>query len=91
MPLSTRKIAWIAASAGAASLTGSIVQRALEKGWRTVADEPPPDNLTARGAGLSRVLLWTAGTAAVVSVAQVLAARGALAGWKRVTGKKPPR
>ena len=91
MPLSPRKVAWIAASAGAASLTGALMQLAMERAWRAATDDDPPDDPDRGDSRLSHVLLWSASTAAVVGLAQVLARRAAHTGWRRATGRRPPR
>jgi len=80
---------WMLVGAGAAMLAGSLTQRLLESGWRTVADDDPPEK-PWRGDSWKQALAWACISATVVAAAQLAAKQGAHKGWKKVTGHAPP-
>ena len=88
--LNSRKTTWLLVGAGAAMVAGRLVERGMEKGWRAVRDEDPPD-LGRRGeSSWPATLAWTALTAATVAAVELAARRGAHIGLRRLTGKRIP-
>ena len=88
--LNSRKTTWLLVGAGAAMVAGRLVERGLDKGWRTVRNEDPPD-LGRRGeSSWPATLAWTAISAAAVAAVELAARRGAHVGLRRLTGKRIP-
>jgi hypothetical protein len=88
--LNSRKTTWLLVGAGAAMVAGRLVERGMEKGWRTVRQEDPPE-LGRRGdSSWPAALAWTALSAATVAAVELAARRGAHVGLRRLTGKRPP-
>jgi hypothetical protein len=87
--LNSRKTTWLLVGAGAAMVAGRLVERGLEKGWRTVRHEDPPDPLK-RGDSWPAALAWTAISAAAVAAVEMAARRGAHLGLRQLAGKHPP-
>ena len=87
--LNSRKTTWLLVGAGAAMVAGRLVERGLEKGWRAVRHEDPPD-LGAHGkSSWPATLAWTAISAATIAAVELAARRGAHLGLRRLTGKRP--
>ena len=88
--LNSRKTTWLLVGAGAAMVAGRLVERGMEKGWRAIRQEDPPE-LGRRGeSGWPAALAWTALSAATVAAVELAARRGAHVGLRRLTGKRPP-
>ena len=85
-----RKLTWMAVATGSAMVVGSLVDRALESGWRLATDADPPSDRDIATDRWMQVLVWSVATGVVVSTAQLLAKRGAAVGWRHVTGRRPP-
>jgi hypothetical protein len=86
-----RRAGWTLVAAGSALAAGKLVQGALDRGWRAVTDDEPPDDPADARVPWGAALAWTAATGAAIAVARLLAQRGAAAGWRRATGRRPPR
>jgi len=82
-----RRTAWLLVGAGAAMVAGRLVDRGLEKGWRSWQDDDPPD---PKRDSWSKALAWTALSGAAVATAELVARRGAHVGLRRLTGKRTP-
>ena len=88
--LNSRKTTWLLVGAGAAMVAGRLVERGLDKGWRAVRHEDPPDFSSKRAESWPAALAWTAISAAAVAAVELAARRGAHVGLRRLTGKRPP-
>jgi hypothetical protein len=84
----SRKTTWLLVGAGTAMVAGRLMDRGLERGWRSWKDEEPPS--FKRGDSWSKALAWTALSAAAVATAELVARRSADLGLKRLTGKRAP-
>ncbi len=71
------------------ALAGLVVRQALERSWRLVQNEEPPENPASRRVGWGSALAWTVATSVAMGVAQVVAQRGAAAGWQKALGTYP--
>jgi hypothetical protein len=87
--LNSRKTTWLLVGAGAAMVAGRLVERGLDKGWRTVRHEDPPEE-PGRRDSWPAALAWTAISAATVAAVELAARRGAHLGLRRLTGKRMP-
>ncbi len=87
--LNSRKTTWLLVGAGAAMVAGRLVERGLDKGWRAVRNEDPPE-LGRRVQSWPTALAWTAISAATVAAVELAARRGAHLGLRRLTGKRMP-
>lgn len=85
-----KELGWMAVAAGSAAVAGSLVNKALERGWRAQTDEDPPSGNRVAREPWKKALGWAVVAAATGAAAEVAAQKGAAAGWKRATGKRPP-
>jgi hypothetical protein len=88
--LNSKKTPWLLVGAGAAMVAGRLVERGLDRGWRAVKNEDPPEHPWRRGESWPAALAWTALSAAAVATVELVARRGAHIGLKRLTGKRMP-
>ena len=88
--LNSRKTTWLLVGAGAAMVAGRLVERGLEKGWRAVRHEDPPEGSWKRGESWPAALAWTAISAAAVAAVELAARRGAHLGLRQLSGKRAP-
>lgn len=88
--LNSRKTTWLLVGAGAAMVAGRLVERGLDKGWRAVRHEDPPDAGRRVQSNWPAALAWTAISGAAVAAVQLAARRGAHVGLRRLTGKRMP-
>lgn len=88
--LNSRKTTWLLVGAGAAMVAGRLVERGLERGWRAVRHEDPPDGSLKRGESWPAALAWTAMSAAAVAAVELAARRGAHVGLRRLSARRPP-
>ncbi|HEV7594839.1 MAG TPA: DUF4235 domain-containing protein [Gemmatimonadaceae bacterium] len=88
--LNSRKTTWLLVGAGAAMVAGRLVERGLDKGWRAVRHEDPPDAGRRVQSSWPAALAWTAISGAAVAAVQLAARRGAHVGLRRLTGKRMP-
>ena len=88
--LNSRKTTWLLVGAGAAMVAGRLVERGLDKGWRAVRHEDPPEMGRRGDSSWPAALAWTAISAAAVAAVQLAARRGAHIGLRRLTGKRMP-
>lgn len=86
--INSRKATWLLVGAGAAMVAGRLVERGLERGWRAVKHEDPPDSPWDAGQRWPAALAWTALSAAAVATVELAARRGAHLGLRRLTGKR---
>ena len=82
---------WLLVSAGAAMVAGRLAESGLERGYRKVKNDDPPEEPWKRGQSWPAALGWVAISAATAAAAQLAAKRGALVGLQKITGKRPPR
>ena len=88
--MNPRKATWLLVGAGAAMVTGRLVERGLDAGWRTMKHEDPPEKPWRSDAGWPQALAWTALSAAAVATAELVARRSAHLGLRQLTGKRVP-
>jgi hypothetical protein len=88
--LNSRKTTWLLVGAGAAMVAGRLMERGMERGWRAVRREDPPDGSLKRGESWPAALAWTAMSAAAVAAVELAARRGAHVGLRRLSGRRPP-
>lgn len=86
-----KQLMWMAVAAGSAALAASVVYKAMNRGWRMVTDDDPPEPGGLANTSWRRALIWAVATAGVTAAAEVAAQRAAASGWKKATGKRPPR
>ncbi|HEV2018001.1 MAG TPA: DUF4235 domain-containing protein [Gemmatimonadaceae bacterium] len=87
--LNSRKTTWLLVGAGAAMVAGRLVERGLDKGWRAVRQEDPPEP-GKHGDSWPAAFAWTAISAATVAAVELAARRGAHLGLRRLSGKRAP-
>jgi hypothetical protein len=87
---SSRELGWLAVAAGSAAVAGSLVNKAMERGWRASTDREPPRGTRVASESWRKALAWAIVTAATAAAAEVVAQKGAAAGWRKATGRKPP-
>lgn len=81
---------WAIVAAGSAMLAGAVVQKALNRGWRAVTHEDPPNVKQLPIEPWRKALSFTLASAITAGLATLLSQRGA-AGWEKVTGDPPIR
>jgi hypothetical protein len=86
--INSRKATWLLVGAGAAMVAGRLVERGLERGWRAVKHEDPPDSAWDASQGWPAALAWTALSAAAIATVELAARRGAHLGLRQLTGKR---
>jgi hypothetical protein len=84
------KAAWTLLAGGAAALAGTLVERALNTGYKSITHEDPPLDPTKKNTSWTSAIAWAAFAGAAVAVAALVAARGADAGWRKFTHTRPP-
>lgn len=82
-------IMWALVAGGSAMLAGMVVQRALNRGWRAVTHDDPPNVKELPVAPLKTAVTFTLVSAVTAGLATLLTQRGAAAGWEKVTGAPP--
>jgi hypothetical protein len=87
----SRRASWLLVSAGAALVAGRLAESGLERGYRAMKNDDPPEEPWKRGQSWPAALGWVAISAATAAAAQLAAKRGALVGLQKITGKRPPR
>jgi len=87
--MDSKRIAWLAVSAGTVFLARKVANRLLDSGWRMAAHDDPPVH-AGGGARLLPALGWAVGSAAVISLAEFGAREAAASIWHRWTGEDPP-
>jgi len=87
---SSRKAAWMLVGAGAAVVAGQLVERGLDRGWRAIKHDEPPERPWRGDESWPRALAWTALSAAAVATAELVARRSAHLGLRQLTGKRVP-
>lgn len=88
--MNSKKMMWLAVSAGAGALGLAAVRSGLNQAWRLATDEDPPENPASSDVTWRDAIAWTLATGIVVELARLFALRGAAAGWQRFLGEKPP-
>jgi len=88
--LNSRRTRWLLVGAGAAMVAGRLVERGMEKGWRSWKHEDPPATPWRGGENWPQALAWTALSAAAVATAELVARRSAHLGLRQLTGKRAP-
>jgi hypothetical protein len=86
----SRRTTWLLVGAGAAMVAGRLVERGLDKGWRAVTHDDPPEHPWKGEGSWPAALAWTALSAAAVASVELVARRSAQLGLKRLTGKRAP-
>lgn len=84
----SRRTTWLLVGAGTAMVAGRLMERGLERAWRSWKDEDPPS--LKQGGSWSEALAWTALSAAAVATAELVARRGAHLGLRQLTGNRAP-
>ena len=84
------KLAWKAATAIAAVVSGLLVRKIIDAVWSKAGRGVAPNNPASPNTPWSDAIIWTFATAAGMAVARVVAERGAAAGWQKATGHLPP-
>jgi hypothetical protein len=88
--MNPRKATWLLVGAGAAMVTGRLVERGLDSGWRALKHEDPPEKPWHSETSWPQALAWTALSAAAVATAELVARRSAQLGLRQLTGKRVP-
>jgi Protein of unknown function (DUF4235) len=86
----SRRATWLLLGAGAAMVTGRLVEFGMEKGWRAWKHEDPPEHPWRGGENWPQALAWTALSAAAVATAELVARRSTHVGLRQLTGKRIP-
>lgn len=81
---------WMLTSAAGAVAASLLARSLLERGWRTVRDEDPPNEVVGSSNGWPQALAWGAATGLVVGVARIVGRRAAAAAWEKTTDRPPP-
>ena len=71
---------------GAAVLAGSLIQNALEEGWKSVKEEEPPKDPASEDVSWSDAIAWTVATGVAVGLTKLLVKKVSAKGWKKLTG-----
>lgn len=82
-------VMWAIVAAASAMLAGAIVQKALNRGWRAVTHEDPPNVKELPIEPWRKAIGFTLASAITAGLATLLSQRGAAAGWEKVTGEPP--
>jgi hypothetical protein len=88
--VNSRKATWLLVGAGAAMVAGRLVEQGLDRGWRAVTHEDPPEKPWRNDASWPQALAWTALSAAAVATVELVARRSAHLGLRQLTGKRVP-
>ncbi|MDQ3978820.1 MAG: DUF4235 domain-containing protein [Actinomycetota bacterium] len=80
---------WQAAGAVTGVVSGLVVRRVLNTGWRQLVGGEPPANPASPRTTWSEALIWAASSGVAIAVARLVAQRGAAEAWKATTGHYP--
>lgn len=69
---------------GAAVLAGTLVNSALEEGWRKVKKEEPPEDPTSEDVSWSDAITWTVATGVVIGLVNLAVKKGLSKGRKKL-------
>lgn len=86
-----KQLTWMAVAAGSAALAASVVYKGMNRGWRMLSEDDPPEAAELAHTPWRKALTWAVVTAGVAAAAEVAAQKAAASGWKKATGKRPPR
>jgi hypothetical protein len=85
-----KKVLWMAVASGALALTGSALNKGLDRAWRLATHEDPPSDPASPDVAWRHAILWTVATSVVVGLGRLMVRRGVAAGWEMMTGEDPP-